>query len=273
VTVDEVFRICETGRQMRYEPGQLLYEESQVPQSLQFLLQGKVSVTGPGTSPRPIEAPAILAFQEVLEEKPMAESVRTTDITVCLTLTMDETRTLLSNNSGLIAGLFKMLCRESAQTGRMVVKGHPAPTTKALVRVDLSPIEKGLVLRTLPPFSNVSPDEILALAVIATEVPLTAGSVPFMEAGRPSIYALISGTVSIETRTGSTVQAGPSDVIGIYETLAGIEFEVRASVRESGVALRIDREDLFDLLSHRSALLRQVFGALFRSRTVAVAAK
>jgi CRP-like cAMP-binding protein len=270
VTVDEVFRICETGRQMRYEPGQLLYEESQVPQTLQFLLQGRVSVTSPGAVTR-VEAPSILAFQEVLEEKPMSESVRTAEITVCLTLTMDEIRTLLSHNSGLVRGLFQMLCRESGQTGRVVVKGHPAPASKPVVRVDLSPIEKGLVLKTIPLFSHVSPDEILALAAVANEVLLTVGSDPFKEAGRSSIYALISGAVTIETGTESTFLAGPSDVIGIYETIAGIDFEVRASVREGGLALRIDREELFDLLSQRSALLRQVFRALFRGKPAAAA--
>ncbi len=79
--------------------------------------------------------------------------------------------------------------------------------------------------------------------------------------------------MSIEGRPESPLIAGPSDVIGIYETLAGIDFEFSARVRKDGIALRIDREDLFDLLVQRSALLRQVFGALFRNQpAVAVAA-
>ena len=39
-----------------------------------------------------------------------------------------------------------------------------------------------------------------------------------------------------------------------------------------GVALRIDREELFDLLAHRPDLLQQLFSALFGTRTAAVAA-
>jgi CRP-like cAMP-binding protein len=272
VSVGEVFRICETGRQMRYGPGELLYEEKQVPQALHFLLKGRVSVTSPGARIRQIEAPSILAFQEVLLERSMAETIRTADPAVCLTLTMEETRNLLADNSDLVQGLFQMLCRDSGQTGRMVVKGHPAPQSQPAVRGDLSPIQKGFILKAIPVFSFVSPDEILSLAIVATEVHMKAGSDLFGEADRSSIYALLSGQLSVGNHTGTKILAGPSDVIGIYETLAGIDFEFRASVRESGVALRIDREDLFDLLSQRSALLRQVFGALFRGRPAAAVA-
>ena len=59
----------------------------------------------------------MLAFQEVLEERPMAESVRTTDMSVCLTLTSEEIQALLADNSDLVPGLFQMLCRDS-QAGR-----------------------------------------------------------------------------------------------------------------------------------------------------------
>jgi CRP-like cAMP-binding protein len=271
VSVDEVFRICDSGRQMRYEAGRLLCQETLVPEKIQFLLNGRVAVARPDGETRQVEAPAVLAFEEVMEERPMAESVRTTDISVCLTLTSEELRDLLADNSNLVQGLFQMLCRATGQAGRMVVKG-PAPHDALLAGGDLSPIEKGLVLKTIPVFSQVSPDEIIPLASVATEVKLMPGSELFVETDRPAIYALLSGSLSIESRGESAVTAGPSDVIGIYETLAGMNFEFRARVEREGIALRIDREDLFDLLSQRSALLRQVFGALFRNRPAAAAA-
>jgi CRP-like cAMP-binding protein len=109
-------------------------------------------------------------------------------------------------------------------------------------------------------------DEIIPLAAVAAEVRLTEGSDLFSEADHPAIYALISGELSIERRQDSPICAGPSDVIGIYETLAGINFAFAARVKQDGIALRIDREELFDLLAQRSVLLRQVFGALFRNQ-------
>jgi AAA family ATP:ADP antiporter len=264
VTVDEIFRICDIGRQVRSEPGRLLCQESLVPESVQFLLNGRVAVMRAGRETRQIEAPAVLAFQEVLEERPMAESVKTTDMAVCLTLTSEEIQVLLADNSNLAPGLFQMLCKD-LEAGQVVVKGYQSPISALPANGAWNPIDKGLVLKAIPLFSQVSPDEILALASVAAEVSLTAGSDLFAETDQPAIYALISGELSIEGRAESPIIAGPSDVIGIYETLAGTYFEFHARVRQSGLALRIDREDLLDLLVQRSVLLRQVFGSLFRN--------
>jgi hypothetical protein len=264
VTVDEIFRICDTGRQVCSEPGRLLCQEAMVPETVQFLLNGRVIVTRPDGDTRQIEAPAVLAFQEVLEAQPMVESVRTEDMSVCLTLTSEEIQALLVDNSNLVQGLFQMLCRDS-QAAQLVMRGSPLPHSALPAGGNLNPIEKGLVLKTIPVFSLVSPDEMIALASMATEMRMNAGSDIVNEEDRPAIYVLISGQVSIEGDVGSPVIAGPSDVIGTYETLAGIDFEFRAHVSRDGIALRIGHEDLFELLTHRAALLRQVFGALFRS--------
>jgi hypothetical protein len=40
-------------------------------------------------------------------------------------------------------------------------------------------------------------------------------------------------------------------------------------VIEDGIALRIDREALFDLLAHRPTLIQELFSALFRTRSSA----
>jgi hypothetical protein len=263
VTVDEIFRICDAGRQVRSEPGRLLCAEALVPESVQFLLNGHVVVTRRGGETHQIEAPAVLAFQEVLEERPMVESVRTADMAVCLTLTSEEIQALLTDNSNLVPGLFQMLCRDS-QIERMVVKGHPSSLSTLPADGNLNPIEKGLVLKSIPIFSQVSADEIIAVATAAAEIRMSAGSDLFVEAERPAIYVLISGEVSIDGNLESPLIAGPSDVIGIYETLTGIDFDFHARVRQGGIALRISYENLFDLLVQRSALLRQIFGALFR---------
>jgi CRP-like cAMP-binding protein len=270
VTVDEIFRICDTGRQVRSEPGHLLCQEAFVPETVQFLLNGRVAVTRPGAETRQIEAPAVLAFQEVLEERPMAESVRAMDMTVCLTLTSEEIQALMADNSNLVPGLFQMLCR-NFENERVVATGHPSLRSALPADGSYNPAEKGLVLKTIPVFSQVSPDEVIVLASIATEMRLKAGSELFAEGDRPAIYALISGELSIEGLAASPVTAGPSDIIGIYETLAAIDFEFRARVVQEGIALRIDHEDLIDLLVQRSALLRQVFSALFRNHTAMAA--
>ena len=67
-------------------------------------------------------------------------------------------------------------------------------------------------------------------------------------------------------------RAHPGDAVGLYETLAGTargavgRDPFRLVVEETGAALRIDREELFDLIGQRPALLQQLFAALIGVR-------
>lgn len=268
VAIDELFRICEAGRQVRYEPDRLLFLETLVPESVQFLLDGQVVLKTSAGETWTVDAPAALGFQEVLEGKPMRQTVRTTDRSVCMALSSEECLTLLADNTELVQGLFKMLCRTPDMTGRLVVKSA-VPKAQPVGSGDLKAIEKVLILQATPAFSDVSAEEGAALSSIAVEVPLAPGALLFDEADPPAIYALVRGELSLES-PGHERQpcAVAPDVIGFYETLAGIAFDCRARVAREGLALRIDREQLFDMIAQRPDLLRQIFSALFRTRAV-----
>jgi hypothetical protein len=62
-----------------------------------------------------------------------------------------------------------------------------------------------------------------------------------------------------------TLTADAGDVVGVYETMAGLPFGRSIHVTRRGTALRIDRAELFDLAGQRPVLLQQMFEALFRS--------
>jgi hypothetical protein len=47
--------------------------------------------------------------------------------------------------------------------------------------------------------------------------------------------------------------------------MAGQPLGRTAAVTRSGIALRLDREDLFSLIGERPELLRQIFAGLFRN--------
>jgi hypothetical protein len=64
--------------------------------------------------------------------------------------------------------------------------------------------------------------------------------------------------------TMPAIVVGPHHAVGIRETLARVPLTLRARVTRGGTALRIDRDDLFDLLGQRTSLLQQMFAALFR---------
>jgi CRP-like cAMP-binding protein len=55
-------------------------------------------------------------------------------------------------------------------------------------------------------------------------------------------------------------------MVGAYATLAGSPIGRSAVAAEAGRALRIDRDELFDLFAQHPRLLQQMFSGLFPSR-------
>ena len=119
VATDELFRIARTGRQVRLDRGHTLYEAGAVPAHVHLLLDGQVRATAKGGETRDVQHPAPLGLEEVLEERTHSETVRATETSVALQLTVDEARGLLADNTDLVQGLFRwMLDHPAFGTGR-----------------------------------------------------------------------------------------------------------------------------------------------------------
>ena len=122
---------------------------------------------------------------------------------------------------------------------------------------------------------NVTGDHLVTTAtaggaiLLNTEInTLTSTS----EGDAPAIYILLMGELSLEpVGGGEPAFAKAGDSIGVHETLGGAESTGwKAHVTRGGVALRVEREALFDLLADHIDVLQGLFSAL-RRRQVAVA--
>lgn len=264
VSVDELFRIAELGRQTRFEPGRLLFQEGAVPERLQFLLDGAVTaLTADGRS-REIVPPFPLGLAPMLEGRQMPETVRTSKTASCLALDGAEMWTLIVDNTELVRGLFRLLAAAPDAAARCVLKGRPVTGLATWSSGRLTPVEKVLALQRVPVFANVAAEEMRHLASIAHEDVLDEGTPVCAEVGAPAIHVILAGSASLESLAGepiATAEAG--DVVGMYETLAGAWVGARAHVTDPGRVLRIDHDELFDLLGQRPVLLQQIFSALF----------
>jgi CRP-like cAMP-binding protein len=271
-TVDELFRIAGTGRQVRHEPGRTIYEAGRRAVELQFLLDGQVTrvavnddgATGPAEE---ITGPASFGFDEVFEGVPQKATVKAGGIAICLSLPNDQFLGLLSENTELAQGVFRMLLDTHGGTAwGQVLRDVARPPTAARLRDGLQTIEKVLVLEEMPVFSRASSDQLAALASITREVKLTAGEVLFGAGDAPAIHIVLEGELSLEPMDGGTpLSAGPGDCTGVYETLGGLDQTGwRGHVTRGGVALRVEREALFDLLADQIDLLQGLFSAVQR---------
>jgi ATP:ADP antiporter, AAA family len=272
VSVDELFRIASTSRQVRHQPATVLVQEGVVPETIHVLLDGQVVETGTNARPESLGAPTAIGFAEALQGIAMRKTVRTTDNAVTLALTVDELSTLLADNTDLVRGLFLTLAQrvDPETTRNLQSTGHAAQLTE-LSADGLLPIEKILALQRLPVFSRIAPDEMAALAAVTESVAMKDGSVLFAASAPVALWVVLSGEVSMEAADGTQQLAHAGDVIGSLSMLSGEPLGQTAHVKRSGLALKLDRDDLFDLLGERPELLRQLFEGMFKIGPTAVA--
>ena len=272
VGIDELFRIAGAGHQIRHEPGTTLLHEGLVPETLHVLLDGRVVATARRGVPREITPPATVGFEELLNGSLMAQTIKTLEPCVSLQLDTEQMRTLLADNTDLVQGFFRTLADRGDLRGgqRAVMKGDVSQELVREADGPLTPIQKVLAMQRIPIFAKVSATEMRYLAAVAHQVDLDEGAVLSGEADPPAVCVVLSGAVSLESPDGSspTRRAGPGDVVGMHEALAGTAPGAgpeprRLSVVEAGSALRIDRDDLYDLLGQRPDLLQQLFSTLF----------
>ena len=278
-TVDELFRIAGTGRQVRHERGRTIYEAGRRASDLQFLLDGtvtrvEVDASGTASAPEEIDGPASIGFDEVFEGEPQRATVKAGRVAICLSLMNEQFLALLSENTELAQGVFSMLLdTHGGAAWGQVLRDVARPPGPARLRDGLQPIEKVLVLEEMPVFSRASSEQLAALAGIAREVKLIEGEVLFGAGDAPAIHIVLDGELSLEPMAGGTpLSAGAGDCTGVYETLGGLDAtRWRGHVTRGGVALRVEREALFDLLADHIDLLQGLFSALQRQTARAAA--
>jgi AAA family ATP:ADP antiporter len=264
LSVDELFRMTGAGRQARHEPGTVLLQEGAVPEHIHILLDGAVTATSRDGTPRRLEGTLALGFVEALGGTAMRDTLRTLDKAVTLAVSVDELRTLLGENTDLVVGLFTTLAKRGDED--LVHSTGAASELSALAARGLPPVQRVLALQRVPIFSRVSAEEIRPLADIAQPVTMEAGAALFNESTPAALWLLLSGEVQLNSPAGAApITARTGDVVGSIGTMAGQPLGRTATVSRSGIALRLDREDLFALISERPELLRQVFAGLFRN--------
>jgi len=211
---------------------------------------------------RPVAKAIASAFANAKQRNPELRE----DQVVITKLTADELRTLFADNTDLVEGLFRtIVSRWSDDERRVVTRGEDTGTTPLPTDGALSPIDTVLALRHVGIFSRVGAEEMLQLASIARQTPLEAGTTLAAAGNPPGLWVILSGELSLESAAGGrAVGAAAGDAVGLVGTLAGASLDWSVHVERRGSALRIERDDLFDLLGQRPALLQQLFSALFR---------
>jgi ATP:ADP antiporter, AAA family len=259
--VDELFRLARLGRQVRYEQGRTVCERGELAASIQFLLDGRVSIARAiGTIE--VTAPAALGFEELLEGAPMASTITAAERSITLSLTADEFLALLSENVELAEGIFRMLIEtHDLATGHTLLHGNLALDLKDSAH--LRPVDRLLVLQSSPLLAHATAAQLWRLSAIAREATVLPNTEALPKGSDAAILIVLSGSLKVAgSEAAGTATAG--DVIGLYETLAGSALGASVTANTETRLLRIDRGGLFELLADHTDLLQGIFSMLLR---------
>ena len=263
-SVDELFRLAGLGRQVRHDQGRDLYTAGEAPQSLQFLLDGRLRRTGESGA-ADLEPPAPLAFEQVLEGMTMPATITAIEASITLSLTTGEFLTHLAENADLAKGLFHMLL--APRNGERAAVQHWGIPREVRERVasGLRPIDRVLLFQSSSLLSRASATALLQLAGISRPVSWTAGTQPFARDAEPALLVVLTGELQVTQLGGKTETAGAGDVVGLHETLGSVPLTATVTVSKDATVLKIDRADLFDVLANHIDLMQGVFSGILRS--------
>ena len=162
-------------------------------------------------------------------------------------------------------GLFRTLLPEHAPPAaesRTVPRGAAAPAPP----VPLTVVDKARLLRQNPILGNASVDQLLALSAVTREVALAVGAQLPADREGPALYHLLAGEVRFEGDGAGPLVMGPGRTVFVAETLTGATPKRRATVTREGRALRLDHDELFEVLADHTDLLRSVFSGVLGFR-------
>ena len=258
-SVDELFRVSTIAQQVRYGEHSNVQERGAQAAYIQVLLEGAFEVTTEQQQAERVEPPAMLGFREVVAGTTLQTDATAVSDSIALVMAAEEFRTLLSANIELAQGLFRMLLEENPAPSQTRASQEPqAPTPGD----ELKSVDKVLYLQILPVFERARADELYQLAAITRDVVLEPDKALFSEGHPSSIWLVLDGDVTLESRDGEKGTVSTGDCIGVHETLAGADWSWRARATSSGRALQIERDALFELLSDHMDLLQGIFGAI-----------
>jgi AAA family ATP:ADP antiporter len=273
VSIDELYRIASAAKQVRHDPGTVLLTEGAVPETIHFLLDGRVIATSRDAAPQALQAPAPLGFTEALSGMPMANTIRTDGLVVTLAMSRSELRTLLADNTDLVSGLFATLSSTPPGVSGTIQATAAASDLSQLAAGGLTPVERVLALQRVPLFGRVTADEMRHLGDVAKVVSLQLGATLFTAAAPGALWLVLTGSVLLKDGPDAPpITARGGEVIGSLEVMSGRSLGLNAEVVGEGTALRLDRDDLYALLGERPELLRQIFSSMFRVDTARLSA-
>ena len=268
-SVDELFRVIESGQEVRYAAGQAVGTEGAT-EAVELVIDGTVRQAVGREKHRDVRAPDVIGLEEVLQGAPTLHAALAHEPCVCFRIRADDFMAMVADDVHLAKGLFRLLLG-SAGSRRNGGPAHlPAVTQSS---PDLQPFDKAMLVRQHPLLSRAAVGDLLALVGAARELSLWEGETLFRDDDAASLCLVLDGIVQIEADGDEPLAVGPGGSMLVAETLAGGLAGCRGTAVRACRVLRAERDDVFTVLSERTTLLQDLFSGIFATERAAASGK
>ena len=269
VSVDELFRVIESGQEVRYAAGQAVGVEGAT-EAVELLIDGTVRQVVGLDEQRDLPAPGVLGLEEVLQGAPTLHPSLAREPCVCFRIRADDFMAMVADDIRLAQGLFRLLL--GSADGRR--NGGPAHLPAVgLPSSDSAAVRQGDARSAAPLLSRAAVGDLLALVGAARELSLWEGETLFRDDDAASLCLVLDGIVQLEADGDGPLVVGPGGMLLVAETLAGALAGCNGTAVRACRVLRAERDDVFTVLSERTTLLQDLFSGIFAAEVSAAAAK
>ena len=128
---------------------------------------------------------------------------------------------------------------------------------------ELARIETVVFLQKVPLLASCRAEEILRITAIAEERTVPAGETVYEERlPADALYCVVRGEVKVSRSDGTEERITPLGTFGVEDLLTGRLRTGRAVAESDALLLRIDGEDLFDLVANNVEIVRSILRQL-----------
>jgi len=127
----------------------------------------------------------------------------------------------------------------------------------------LTAVERVLILKGADLLNDVGPRHLLRLAEVAEEVEIWKGDTIYKEDDlADGLYMVVEGRVRLTSGDKTTSEVGPGESFGTWALVDDSERGHRVECIEDGLALKLPRDEFYDVAAGDLALLQVVVRAL-----------
>lgn len=276
--------IANATREARFDVGDVLYREGESPETVFFIVEGKVELVTDGEEPWTFEDGDVVGVLDANMSRPHARTAVARSPVSALVIDAEDWLEVLADNLSFSAEarqninrtLFDMVLSLSPD-GAFPAPPEPDPDEVPAV-IEGKIIERVVALRQCLHFERASVQALVELARRADLIRAPRGATVIAPgAARKKLFVVMSGTVEIEHRSDPPLKAtfGPSALVLGSSAFAGALNEFAVTALTDSVLVSLHWTDIDDVAEDHFDLSRALFrgAALDREQCMAERAR